>query len=349
MKATLDDVQALTHAGSLLSGEGMIVAPYDLEIAGGDASGHRPLGGCAGILHAGQAPFQADYANAQRVHLINAFGVTLGDSIIGLTALFALKRRHPHLSFTIYRPSRAPRYVQRLYELAAPQFGELAALPVPFATLPATDLKIDLGNQLFWPQFATLPMIDFFLWALGLEPASVAAHDKCNRWLADLPLAPFEHPPYALFCPGASTPVRSISASAHVSIVERLADATGLYVLGFGPVDHPRYRDIAPLSVDTVAFLAWVGHARCLVTADSAALHVAAGFNVPTTAFFTTIPAHLRARDYANCVAVEMDVPGLRGMHASARATDLLQLERAFRDYDWRTMPLVQLPAANAA
>jgi len=337
---TLDEVHALTHAGSLLSQSGEIVAPYDLEVTHADAAGFSPLP--ADILNAGRAPFGADYARASRVHLVNAFGVTLGDSIIGLSALFAIRRLHPHLAFTIYRPARAPRYVQRLYELAAPRCGDIVDLPVPLARLPVDELKIDIGNQLFWPRFASMPMIDFFLWALGVAPQTIDADDKRNRWLADVPLPAPTHEAYALFCPDASTPVRSIPASARAGIVARLADETGLPVMGFGAVDHPRYRDIASLSVDTGDFLAWVGRARYLVTADTAALHVAAGFGVPTTAFFTTIPAAMRARDYVNCVAVDMPLPHLHGVHASARPADLHAVECAYRDYDWCAMPFAR-------
>jgi hypothetical protein len=333
---TLDEVHALTHAGSLLSPDGEIVAPYDLEVMHADASGFSPLP--AAILNAGREPFDADYAHARRVHLVNAFGVTLGDSIIGLSALSAIAKRHPHLAFTVYRPQHAPRYVQRLYELARGMF-DLVELPMPLASLPADELRIDIGNQLFWPRFASLPMIDFFFWAMGVAPERIAADDKRNRWLADVPLPSIASEPYALLCPDASTPVRSIPASARSRIVTRLADETGLPVAGFGALDHPRYRDITQRCADTGDFLAWIKHARYLVTADTAALHAAAGFDVPTTAFFSTIPAFMRARDYANCVAVELDVPHLRGMHASARTADLDALERAWRDYDVRAMP----------
>ncbi|SAL66334.1 hypothetical protein AWB74_03709 [Caballeronia arvi] len=337
---TLDEVHALTHAGSLLSGSGEIVAPYDLEVTHADASGFTALP--ADIHNADREPFEADYALARRVHLVNAFGVTLGDSIIGLSALAAIRRRHPHLAFTVYRPARAPRYVQRLYELAR-HMCDLVDLPVPLASLPRDEFRIDIGNQLFWPRFASMPMIDFFLWAMGVAPDSIAADDKRNRWLADVPLPSPDSEPYALFCPDASTPVRSIPAPARARIVARLADETGLPVAGFGAVDHPRYRNIALLCADTDDFLAWIRHARYLVTADTSALHVAAGFDVPTTAFFSTIPASMRARDYADCVAVEMDVPHLQGMHASARPADLDALERAYRDYDWRAMPFARV------
>ncbi|KNH08816.1 ADP-heptose:LPS heptosyltransferase [Candidatus Burkholderia brachyanthoides] len=341
MTTPLDELHALlTHAGSLLSGDGHIVAPYDLEVSGASIVAYRSLDG---VLNVAVEPFVADYARARHVHLINAFGVTLGDSIIGLTALFALKRRHPHLAFTVYRPSRAPRYVQRLYELAAPAFGAIADLPVPRSDLPDDALRIDLGNHLFWPRFAAMPMIDFFLWALGVAPESIAADDKRNRWLADLPLlAAAQREPYVLLCLDASTPVRSIPGASRARIVERLWDEFGLPVLGFGAVDHPRYRDIASHSRDTDAFLARIKHTRYLMTSDTAALHVAAGFDVPTTTFFTTIAPHLRARDYAHCASVTFDLPHLQGMHASARTGDLAALKRVYRDFDWRAMPIMR-------
>jgi hypothetical protein len=50
-------------------------------------------------------------------------------------------------------------------------------------------------------------------------------------------------------------------------------------------------------------------------------------------------------------MAIEMALPRLRGLHASARTADLEALERAYRDHDWRTMPLAHAaspPATDA-
>jgi hypothetical protein len=333
---TLDRAHALTHAGSLLSSAGEIVAPYDLEVSGASTSGFAPL---LAVHNAGITSFDADYAHARDVHLINAFGVTLGDSIIGLSALFALKRLHPQLRFTLYRPRHAPRYVQQLYELAAPEFGAIVDLPVPLAHLPDDALKIDIGNHLFWPRFASMPMIDFFLWALGMAPDRIPASGKRNRWLADLSLPPRSDEPYVLFGATASTPVRCIPEQARARIVDRMWEKFGLPVIGFGAVDHPHYRDASTQSPDTAAYLAWVKHARYVVTSDTAALHIAAGFDVPATAIFSTIAARLRARDYTHCVSIELALPDLQGIHKSAREADIEALTRAYIQYDWNTMP----------
>jgi hypothetical protein len=324
----LDELAALSHPGSLLSPAGEILAPYDFEVTGASATGLVPLSTAPGILHANTAPFDAGYASHRKVHIINGMGVTLGDSIIGLTALFAIKKRHPSLDVALYRPAHAPRYVQRIYELATPAIGTVRDLPVTLDSLAGGDLSIDIGNHLFWPAFAARPMIDFFLWALGVAPAGIPAAEKRNAWLAGLPLPPWpdDRADYVLFCPNASTPVRSIPASMRARLVDRLWQRFGVPVKGFGAVDHPHYEDVTALAPDTADFLNWVKHARFLMTSDTAALHIAAGFDVPTTAFFTTIAPELRARDYARCHASSVALPGLQGIHASARPADLAAL-----------------------
>jgi hypothetical protein len=264
-------------------------------------------------------------------------GVTLGDSIIGLTALAAIKRRYPTLLFSIYRPHSVPRYVRQLYQLAEPVFGKVIDLPVHIESLPAGELQLDVGNHLFWPNFASMPMIDFFLWALGVSPSRVSTQEKSNDWLRCVKLpGPERHglpQEYVLFCPSASTPVRSIPPSVQAELVERMWARFGLPVFGFGEVAHSRYTDITALSPDTPSFLAWVKGSQFVLTSDTAAVHVAAGFEVPTLAFFTTIAAQLRVRDYWRCTAIDLLVPELAGIHASGREQDLSLVEGAFHAF----------------
>jgi hypothetical protein len=333
-RMVLDEVSALTNAGSLLSSSGEIVASYDLEVTDTPALEYRDLSQATNICNAARRVFSPDYANQSRVHVINGMGVTLGDSIIGLTALSAIANLHPSLQFVIYRPAHAPRYVKQLYELAAPLFGTMVDLPIRLDTIPERELKIDMGNHLFWPNFSTSPMIDFFLDALGVRPADIPSEHKRNHWLKRLalPLHEWHDTHYVLMCPDASTPVRSIPPSVRPEIVERLWKRFGLPVVGFGAVNHLHYKDVTVLSSDTGYFLSWIKHARYVVTSDTAALHIAAGFDIPTTAFFSTVPSALRARDYERCTSIELDVPELEGLHASHRLTDLKAIDRAYHD-----------------
>ncbi|AOJ00525.1 ADP-heptose--LPS heptosyltransferase [Burkholderia mayonis] len=338
--ATLSPADALAYPGTLLAPDGRLVAPYDLERTAADAHGYVGAAARLGLLHAASRPFTLDYATLSTVHVINGMGVTLGDSVIGLTALAAIETRHPHARFVLYRPAHAPAYVDALYRLAADVIAPIRPLPWPAAALPAGNTRIDLGNHLYWPAFATLPMIDFFLAALGVPPESVAAGAKRNHWLARLALP---EPPrewrgrrYALFCPQASTPLRSIPPALRAALVDRLARTYRLPVVGFEPIDHPDYVDVSDHSGDTAQFIRWVKHASVALCADTSAVHIAAGFDVPTLACFSSIAPDLRVRDYPFCTAIALDVPEtLRNRHKSDAAGDIALVEAAYRRVDW--------------
>ena len=326
--------EALTHPGSLLAPDGHIIAPYDLEQRDAEIGEHVALASQPGILNAATKPFELDYSKIAVAHVINGMGVTLGDSLIGLTALAAIRHAHPQTRFLVYRPELSPPYVEQIYALAAGEFIETRRLPWPLAALPSGDTRIDLGNHLFWPDFMSLPMIDFFLGALGVPPERVPSANKANRWLQtlELPHLPeaWRDQPYVLFCPTASTPIRSIPQPVRAALASRLFERFGLPVLGFGPVDHPHCVDIAATSTNTAHFFAWIKHARYVLTADTAAVHIAAGFDVPTTAFFTTIAPELRVRDYPHCQAVTLNLPEMRNVQASDREQDVARLNAAY-------------------
>ena len=108
------------------------------------------------------------------------------------TAMSAVKHAFPDVKFTLYRPRRAPPFVEELYGLAGPLLSARITLPFPLSEFPDDATVIDIGNHLFWPDFAALPMIDFFLGALGVDASSVPSSQKANRWLAgtSLPALP---------------------------------------------------------------------------------------------------------------------------------------------------------------
>ncbi len=149
---------------------------------------------------------------------------------------------------------------------------------------------------------------------MGMCAADVPPEEKRNYWLKTLPPRPHLRggAGYVLFCPSASTPVRSIwrrctgrsSSGCGMSSGRRLPGSARSIISR----RHRRYRAFARYR----RFLNWVRHARYVVTSDTAALHIAAGFDVPTTAFFTTIAPQMRARDYLLLQRGERAVDGAR-------------------------------------
>lgn len=333
----LSDAEALTHPGSLLSPDGKIVAPYDLQRQDGMMGPYRSFADVPGVRNGAARPFTLDYATVPAVHIVNGMGVALGDSVMGLTAIDILRHINPALRCVLYRPARAPAHTEALYRLAAGVVADMRWLPQPLADLPTSECVIDLGNQLFWPDFACMPMIDFFLSSLGVDPRTVPAAAKRNQWVQRLclpdPASDLVAGDYVLFCPAASTPIRSIPENRRRGFVDRLWRRFRMPVVGFGAVDHPHYVDARALSPDTGTFMAWIKGAHFLFSADTAAVHIAAGFDVPTTALFTTIRPDFRVRDYPRCEPISVEPAGLQGVHASSRSRDLARLDVAFSQF----------------
>lgn len=330
--------EVLFCPGSLISASGDIFAPYDFEYGTEPLPAAYRLSTFAPrIKHANSAPFRLDWAAIDAAHVINGMGVTLGDSIIGLTAIAAIKAHHPRIRVHVYRPMHAPRYVEGLYALASGVvIDRCETLPYSLARIPVDDTIIDVGNHLFWPRFSDTPMIDFFLDALGIDPSAVQPFRKRNEWLTSLPrrglTSALQRRPYALLCPSASTPLRSIPKTVRARLVDAMHRKYGMTVLGFGHIDHPAYQDVTSESNCTESFLEWVAGASFVMTGDSAAAHVAAGFGIATTAFFSSIDPRLRVRDYMNCHPIALNLPTLRSLQASSRDSDIELVERAFAE-----------------
>ncbi|NUU69168.1 glycosyltransferase family 9 protein [Enterobacteriaceae bacterium BIT-l23] len=319
----------LTSPGSLLSDGQTLVASYDIE--------HGQRYGCLSRLarpeihNAALRPFHLDIGKHDQVTVINGMGVALGDSVIGIEILNTLRRRYPELMIRVLRPACASDSVEALYRMAheAGIISELARLP---ARLPDRGIVIDMGNQLFRRDFATQEMHDFFYNHMGLTAANIPIEDKQNRWLRKLSLPDFpgDGQRYVLLSPGSSTPLRAIPRRHYPEIVERLHQRFKLPVLGFNRIAHPAYRCIARECDSTPKFIAAIAGADYLYSADSSALHIAAGFQVPTRALFSAIPPALRTRYYPACDAVWLGDDSTRQLHQSNDAILLQQVAARF-------------------
>lgn len=321
---------------ALVDAAGQVWLPYDLPHLPhlpARTRGWRRLSALRDIRHAGRRPFHWCMPSGGTLHVLNGMGVSLGDSIVGMNALAWLKDRHPALRIHLYRTPHAPAGVERLYRLAGHLVESVTYLPLSLETLP--DQAIDLSDVLHWPSFASEPMVDFFIRGLGMLPHELPACAKANRWLARLRLpsvpAAWRGRGYVLFCGQASTPLRTVPQAQAAAMVERIWRRYGLPVLGFHPVRHPHHEDISRHSAGLDQYIAWVKGARAVVGTDSSAIHLAAGFDVPTLAVFVSIDPALRVRDYPNCRALDMRSERTCGLHASHDAAVLEAVRRTWQ------------------
>ena len=315
---------------ALLDTSGNVWLPFDLPHLRDTGKGWMPLSSRRMLRHPLRDGMRCAAASTDELHVINGMGVTLGDSIIGMNALAWLKARQPGVRIHLYRTRHAPAHVERLYPMASHIVDHLHYLPKPLAAIPHD--AIDLSDFLFWPPFATQPMVDFFLQSLGVAPDEVPAAAKCNRWLAglDLPSLPplWAGRDYVLLCSEASTPLRSMPEAQALALVEQAWRRYRLPVLGFRPLSHERYTDVSAHSRHLEQYMAWVRDASVLVATDSSAVHVAAGFEVPTLAVFVSIDPVLRVRDYVHCHAIDARTALTSGLHCSDDAALLEEVRR---------------------
>jgi hypothetical protein len=241
--------------------------------------------------------------------IMNGFGISLGDSIIGLQAL-AVARETGALTGRVVlgrtEPPAKP-LVPQLYRLAE-DFAEV----LPMAEVPLEGRVIDIRDFAFDPRFARVSMIDFFLKRLEIEPETIPSALKRNRWLRNCTgvLPPLGLPPdYLLLCPAASIALRDMPEAVQVAIVSRLA------ARGCGPVvtQGTTLPGTVPApAVTTIqALCALVAGSTAVISTDTAMVHLADAFDRPCLAVFTTHRPEWRVRDYPLCTSLYLPVSAL--------------------------------------
>lgn len=304
-------------AQALLDREDKVWLPYDKSRMNRPDRDFRPLSASTVVNNAHLRRFRLDYGGVRRLLIINGMGVALGDSLIGISVLMWLLRRHPALRMTLWRSSTAPAYVEEAYQNLSPRL-QVEYLPRPLSHAAEFDTVIDLSDFMFRPDFDRMSMIDFFVESLGIDAAAIPASEKANGWIATAWSCPVPAEPYVLFCPRSSASLRSIPEACHAAMIERLWRRSGLPVKGFSSARHPAFQDCTAASATLGDFARLIGGARHVVSTDSAAVHLAAGFAIPTTAFFISIPSRMRVRDYPACTGIDLEPGGpLAGLHAS--------------------------------
>ena len=270
----------------------------------------------------------------QRAAILNGFGRTLGDGIIGLQALHLAIRLGAIAPYpTLFRLGHLPNMVQSLYAVA--DFAAIRTLPPSHAT-PVTrfegaedfDHVIDIRDFAFDPDFQRTSMVDFFLRRLGVDPHIVPACLRRNSWLARrVAPPPSQSEGYILVCPRSSTPLRDMPAEIHECILRHLATIAPVVTQGSVPSALEGEVAHVPPCATLAELCALVRNARWMISTDTGMVHLADAFDVPCLAFFPTHRPEWRVRDYPRCVpialrsALPQDIEFARGEsdHAIAR------------------------------
>ncbi|MBR0692124.1 glycosyltransferase family 9 protein [Bradyrhizobium lablabi] len=255
---------------------------------------------------------EAGHEQHASVCILNGFGRTLGDGIIGLQALsVAIRIGVIPRGVTLFRLPNLPVMVQAIHAVA--EFAKRKTLPWDFAGKerrfdPAYSAArvIDMRDFAFDQDFQQTSMIDFFLQRLGIASNSIPPGCKRNTWLAPrvTQTPPLYPPGYILVCPNSSIRLRSMPAAIHAGILREALAVGPVVTQGevpdelVGQVFHA-----APFgALEDLCGL--IRHARLVISTDTAMVHLADAFDVPCLAFFPTHRPEWRVRDYPKCRAV---------------------------------------------
>jgi len=259
--------------------------------------------------------------------ILNGFGISLGDGIIGLQAL-AVARSSGAIQGTVVLGRREPAakpLVPQLYRRAA----DLAGVE-PMDAAPLEGRVIDIRDFALDPAFACISMIDFFLDKLGVDPAAVLSAEKRNTWLAprlgalpDLGLPP----DYVLLCPNASIALRDMPREPYEALLRGSRDrGLGVVVTQGEALDGAIP---APFCATIEQLAALVAGARAVVSTDTAILHIADAYSVPCLAFMTTHRPEWRVRDYPFCLPYRLPIAGVPESAEFVRGEEDLKAVRA--------------------
>ncbi len=98
-------------------------------------------------------------------------------------------------------------------------------------------------------------------------------------------------------------------------------------------MNHKNYINISKYSPHTKDFIALIKYASNVYTCDSSALHIAAGFGVPTECVFNTIPPELRTKYYSNCKSIYVGNKRLEKIQSSEDFQLVKMVENNYREY----------------
>lgn len=235
-----------------------------------------------------------------RFLLINGFGTNLGDNLIGLSAfshvLALLRSVAGEVSVDVMLGWHEDDRLERLYR-GREGIAAILTQGMSLAELSGYDGVFDNSALLSLPRYGTMPMVDWYLWWMGIDPATIPDAEKRNtlavpdRSRASLaPKLSVGEGVRILVNPDASTPLRSMPESAVRRLIAALLARwpDGRVVLT-RPLEirDSRVERVSPADIDELAAL--VERCDALIGVDTYTQHLADALGVPSLTLYTSV------------------------------------------------------------
>ena len=294
---------------------------------------------------------------AVKIAVINGMGTGIGDSIVGLRALDIFHERimpnHPDISIDMFqRINPALRPVYQRYQSVNRTYD----MPQTLARLLGYDYFMSLEAFTLSQEFNSMPMIDYYLAKLGMDPSTVSDYEKRNTWpkpaamgknidkaLGNL-LRSHKDKGYRrlLIHPVASDAIRSVPDAYIARLIEFLIDNTDFILFSAVPVScrHERFHDISRYSKSIEDFIGIISRMDAVITVDTSTFHIADCFDVPTVVLFNTIHPRYRISYYPHVRGIWLgegkDPLSMR--HGGFTGQDKAILDNIYKDFDYRNL-----------
>ena len=298
-----------------------------------------------------------------KLAIMGGLGAGMGDSIVGLetlrNVLTALhKKGQEKCVIDVYIRQRDYRRLRGLYSKFA-FINQVKALPISMEQFKKYDAYWDVLPRINSSRFDTLTMQDFFLESLGVRPDCLEVCEKSPHGieisqrarkavafrLSQLLNTSGIERPVLLFHPKSTTLLRDIPNHLIRCILDRLINETDYDVISVIDIDyqHPRFFNLSRYSQSLDDYCAFIASSNAILCVDTSIYHIAAGYQVPTLALFSSIRPELRVVYYPSVDA--MLLPGAEhapffGQHVHDQATEvkknqLQALDGLWQNLDW--------------
>lgn len=238
-----------------------------------------------------------------RIAIINGFGSNLGDNLVGMTALrhaiATLQTVLPSVSVDfLFGPDTSKANLDTL--LSEPFVEQVRFLGLTVEQFAHYDAFFDFSLLITYPNYDTMPTVDWYLWWMGLDPQVVPASQKRNqltiRWDAWQTVAHAlkqagDEPVF--FNPKASVPLRSMPEKVASRFVKALLDTDKrLHLVVDRPLSfvHKRVLDLSETINSAEHFKALVALSSGMITVNTFGSHVADASCTPTVQICSVFP-----------------------------------------------------------
>lgn len=239
-----------------------------------------------------------------RIALVNSFGTNLGDCVIGMTALRCVSKvLAEYLPSFVFDAFTGPNSNQSNFNIIAndPLIGMARFSSPSLKEFANYDAYLDFTGLIALPRFNQMPIVDWYIWWMGLDPSQFAEDQKTN-------IVPLEQQALRsitaevhnlkaerkiLFNHKASVPLRSMTDAAAIELLKKLIslDKKAHFLLSSDlKFKHPRVHPFLDKTrQDINLFNGLMAQVDGVITVDTYLIHLANALGKPVVGLYASI------------------------------------------------------------